>query len=99
MKNAKRLLHQSSLDSEQSGLRNFLQVSLFLIIFLVSNQLMNWKLIILCIRKFPVVEKRWRGACEKEDGDDFKYHMLPNDSELSAAFGDRKKRLVLTCLF
>ncbi|KAH6808817.1 clathrin adaptor complexes medium subunit family protein [Perilla frutescens var. frutescens] len=43
-------------------------------------------------RKFPVVEKRWRVACEKEGGDDFKYHMLPNDSDFGAAFSDRKKR-------
>lgn len=43
-------------------------------------------------RKFPVVEKRWRSACEKEGDDDFKYHSLPNDSELAAAFIDRKKR-------
>ncbi|KAH6769841.1 clathrin adaptor complexes medium subunit family protein [Perilla frutescens var. hirtella] len=43
-------------------------------------------------RKFPVVEKRWRVACEKEGGDDFKYHMLPNESDFGAAFSDRKKR-------
>ncbi|XP_047950591.1 AP-5 complex subunit mu isoform X1 [Salvia hispanica] len=43
-------------------------------------------------RKFPVVEKRWRVACEKESTDDFKYHMLPNDSDFSGAFSDRKKR-------
>ncbi|KAL8515430.1 hypothetical protein ACS0TY_014213 [Phlomoides rotata] len=43
-------------------------------------------------RKFPVVDKRWRAACEKEGDDDFKYHSLPNDSELAAAFIDRKKR-------
>lgn len=40
------------------------------------------------------MEKRWRAACEKEGDDDFKYHSLPNDSELAAAFIDRKKRLV-----
>lgn len=45
-----------------------------------------------------MVEKRWRVACEKEDDDDFKYHMLPNDSAFGAAFADRKKRLVLTLL-
>ncbi|KAL0376536.1 UNVERIFIED_CONTAM: AP-5 complex subunit mu [Sesamum calycinum] len=43
-------------------------------------------------RKFPVVEKRWRAACEKESDDDFKYNLLPYDSELAAAFIDRKKR-------
>ncbi|KAL0388686.1 UNVERIFIED_CONTAM: AP-5 complex subunit mu [Sesamum radiatum] len=43
-------------------------------------------------RKFPVVEKRWRAACEKERDDDFKYNLLPYDSELAAAFIDRKKR-------
>lgn len=45
-----------------------------------------------------MVEKRWRVACEKEGDDDFKYHVLPNDSELAAAFIDRKKRLVQTFL-
>ncbi|PIN15498.1 hypothetical protein CDL12_11852 [Handroanthus impetiginosus] len=43
-------------------------------------------------RKFPVVEKRWRVACEKESDDNFKYNLLPCDSELAAAFIDRKKR-------
>ncbi|KAL0348776.1 UNVERIFIED_CONTAM: AP-5 complex subunit mu [Sesamum angustifolium] len=43
-------------------------------------------------RKFPVVEKRWRAACDKESDDDFKYNLLPYDSELAAAFIDRKKR-------
>ncbi|XP_022842458.1 AP-5 complex subunit mu [Olea europaea var. sylvestris] len=47
-------------------------------------------------RKFPVVEKRWRVACEKEiksSGDDkFKYNIAPYDSEFAAAFVDRKKR-------
>ncbi|KAI3469486.1 hypothetical protein Pfo_026149 [Paulownia fortunei] len=43
-------------------------------------------------RKFPVVEKRWRVACEKETDDNFEYHLLPYDSELAASFIDRKKR-------
>ncbi|KAL2463994.1 AP-5 complex subunit mu [Forsythia ovata] len=47
-------------------------------------------------RKFPVVEKRCRVAYEKEiksSGDDkFKYNVVPYDSELAAAFVDRKKR-------
>ncbi|EYU43857.1 hypothetical protein ABFS82_07G024100 [Erythranthe guttata] len=43
-------------------------------------------------RKFPVVEKRWRVSCEKETDDNLKYYLLPNDSELAAAFIDRKKR-------
>ncbi|KAK6117287.1 hypothetical protein DH2020_048958 [Rehmannia glutinosa] len=43
-------------------------------------------------RKFPVVERRWRVACEKESDDNFKYHLLPYDSELASAFADRKKR-------
>ncbi|KAG6428093.1 hypothetical protein SASPL_112342 [Salvia splendens] len=43
-------------------------------------------------RKFPVVEKRCRVACEKENTDDLKYHMLPNDSDFGGAFSDRKKR-------
>ncbi|KAK4477980.1 hypothetical protein RD792_017245 [Penstemon davidsonii] len=43
-------------------------------------------------RKFPVVEKRWRVACAKENDDNVKYAPLPNESELAAAFTDRKKR-------
>ncbi|KAG6428095.1 hypothetical protein SASPL_112344 [Salvia splendens] len=51
---------------------------------------------ILTIRtlKFPVVEKRCRVACEKENTDDLKYHMLPNDSDFGGAFSDRKKRIL-----
>ncbi|KAL3812740.1 hypothetical protein ACJIZ3_014008 [Penstemon smallii] len=43
-------------------------------------------------RKFPVVEKRWRVECAKENDDNFRYALLPNESELAAAFTDRKKR-------
>ncbi|XP_073308110.1 AP-5 complex subunit mu isoform X1 [Primulina huaijiensis] len=43
-------------------------------------------------RKFPVVERRWLVACEKESDDNFKYKPLPCESELAAAFIDRKKR-------
>ncbi|XP_075477234.1 AP-5 complex subunit mu isoform X2 [Primulina tabacum] len=43
-------------------------------------------------RKFPVVERRWLLACEKESDDNFKYKPLPCESELAAAFIDRKKR-------
>uniref|UniRef100_A0A2P2J6L1 MHD domain-containing protein n=1 Tax=Rhizophora mucronata TaxID=61149 RepID=A0A2P2J6L1_RHIMU len=52
-------------------------------------------------RRFPVVEKQWRTAYkienESHSGDDdaVKYTslpILPNDSELAAAFLDRKKR-------
>ncbi|XP_004296975.1 PREDICTED: AP-5 complex subunit mu [Fragaria vesca subsp. vesca] len=47
-------------------------------------------------RRFPVVEKRWRGACktEKESsgGNDAVFPLLPSDSELAAAFVDRKRR-------
>ncbi|GMI95869.1 hypothetical protein like AT2G20790 [Hibiscus trionum] len=50
-------------------------------------------------RRFPVVEKRWRAACqsENESSEDgaVKYTVfssLPSDSELAAAFSDRKMR-------
>ncbi|GER37452.1 AP-5 complex subunit mu [Striga asiatica] len=43
-------------------------------------------------RKFPVVERRWRVACEKDADENFKYLPLPCDSELAAAFIQRKKR-------
>lgn len=43
-----------------------------------------------------MVEKRWRGACktEKESsgGNDAVFPLLPSDSELAAAFVDRKRR-------
>ncbi|XP_042050512.1 AP-5 complex subunit mu-like [Salvia splendens] len=54
--------------------------------------ILNNQDVVIFSRKFPVVEKRWRVACEKESTDDFKYHMLPNDSDFSGAFSDRKKR-------
>ncbi|XP_073119082.1 AP-5 complex subunit mu isoform X2 [Henckelia pumila] len=47
---------------------------------------------VLFSRKFPVVEKRWFVACQKERDDSFKYKPLPCESELAAAFIDRKKR-------
>ncbi|XP_059632605.1 AP-5 complex subunit mu [Cornus florida] len=50
-------------------------------------------------RRFPVVEGRWRAACKSGNktttDDNFKYTVLPilpTDSELAAAFVDRKKR-------
>ncbi|KAJ6790734.1 AP-5 complex subunit mu [Iris pallida] len=54
-------------------------------------------------RKFPVVEKRWRLACQKEkersvreeeetDLDRSLQSLLPDDDELSSAFADRKSR-------
>ncbi|KAF5738658.1 AP-5 complex subunit mu isoform X2 [Tripterygium wilfordii] len=50
-------------------------------------------------RRFPVVEKRWRTACnsekERSSEDPVKYTFrpfLPTDSELAAAFVDRKRR-------
>ncbi|WMV10363.1 hypothetical protein MTR67_003748 [Solanum verrucosum] len=48
-------------------------------------------------RRFPVVEKRWRAACERDKcckEDDLKYNVapsLPTDSEIADAFVDRKK--------
>ncbi|CAN1854149.1 AP-5 complex subunit mu [Linum perenne] len=45
-------------------------------------------------RRFPVVEKRWKAACKVEE-DPVKCALvpiLPNDSELTAAFGERKRR-------
>ncbi|XP_022722315.1 AP-5 complex subunit mu-like [Durio zibethinus] len=50
-------------------------------------------------RRFPVVEKWWRAACQSEnessDDDPAKYTVfssLPSDSELAAAFSERKRR-------
>lgn len=39
-----------------------------------------------------MVEKRWRVACEKENDNNCNYFSLPAESELAAAFIDRKKR-------
>lgn len=46
-----------------------------------------------------MVEKRWRAACERDKSsiveDDLKYNVvpsLPTDSEIAAAFIDRKQR-------
>ncbi|XP_051127894.1 AP-5 complex subunit mu [Andrographis paniculata] len=54
--------------------------------------ILNNQDVVIFSRKFPVVEKRWRASCQKESDDSFKYNRLPNDSELAAAFTDRKKR-------
>ncbi|XP_028759870.1 AP-5 complex subunit mu [Neltuma alba] len=52
-------------------------------------------------RRFPVVEKHWRSACKSENdkssGDELSssatvYTLLPSDSELAAAFLERKQR-------
>ncbi|KAG1365427.1 AP-5 complex subunit mu [Cocos nucifera] len=50
-------------------------------------------------RRFPVVERRWRLACEKEKEssavEDYRYSaqpLLPTDVELASAFAERKKR-------
>ncbi|XP_008793659.2 AP-5 complex subunit mu isoform X2 [Phoenix dactylifera] len=50
-------------------------------------------------RRFPVVERRWRLACEKEKDscavEDHGYSaqpLLPTDAELASAFAERKKR-------
>ncbi|XP_077218932.1 clathrin adaptor complexes medium subunit family protein [Tasmannia lanceolata] len=50
-------------------------------------------------RRFPVVEKRWRLACDREndrpDGENIGYTVLPSlptDGELASAFAERKKR-------
>ncbi|KAK3025282.1 hypothetical protein RJ639_044084 [Escallonia herrerae] len=42
-------------------------------------------------RRFPVVERRWRASC-KSDVESGTVPLLPTDSELAAAFVDRKKR-------
>ncbi|KAM1380147.1 hypothetical protein ACFX2I_021915 [Malus domestica] len=50
-------------------------------------------------RRFPVVEKRWRGVCKSENEisaegglNSSVFPLLPSDSELAAAFVDRKRR-------
>ncbi|XAR57161.1 hypothetical protein NMG60_11025204 [Bertholletia excelsa] len=55
--------------------------------------------VVLFSRRFPVVERRWRAACKSENesscGDNLQYSvssLLPSDSELAAAFTDRRKR-------
>lgn len=51
-----------------------------------------------------MVEKRWRAACKRDGSfmeDDLKYNVvpsLPTDSEIAAAFVDRKKRFFLLLL-
>ncbi|KDP40069.1 hypothetical protein JCGZ_02067 [Jatropha curcas] len=54
---------------------------------------------VLFSRRFPVVERQWRAACKSENDssneDPVKYSVLPilpNESELAAAFAERKKR-------
>lgn len=44
-----------------------------------------------------MVEKRWRGACKESSTDggglnDTVFPLLPSDSELAAAFVDRRRR-------
>lgn len=53
-----------------------------------------------------MVEKRWRAACQSEnessDDDPVKYTVfssVPSDSELAAAFSERKTRLADLVLF
>ncbi|KAG0466819.1 hypothetical protein HPP92_017803 [Vanilla planifolia] len=50
-------------------------------------------------RRFPVVEKRWRLACQrenesrsKENGGIALHPFLPTDTELASAFAERKRR-------
>ncbi|XP_052190908.1 AP-5 complex subunit mu isoform X2 [Diospyros lotus] len=63
--------------------------------------ILNNQDIVVFSRRFSVVERRWRAACTSEnvsaagDADDVKHDvlpLLPTDSELAAAFSDRKKR-------
>ncbi|XP_072997114.1 AP-5 complex subunit mu-like isoform X1 [Typha latifolia] len=43
-------------------------------------------------RRFAVVEKRWRLACERDNSGGAPQPLLPTDAELAAAFGERKAR-------
>ncbi|XP_072976472.1 AP-5 complex subunit mu [Typha angustifolia] len=43
-------------------------------------------------RRFAVVEKRWRLACERDKSGGAPQPLLPTDAELAAAFGERKAR-------
>ncbi|KAJ3681070.1 hypothetical protein LUZ60_015559 [Juncus effusus] len=43
-------------------------------------------------RRFPVVEKKWRVACERDAEFAASPPTLPTDFELAAAFSDRKRR-------
>lgn len=57
------------------------------------------------VRRFPVVEKRWRAACQRENENlndesvksaaaaDAPSLYLPTDSEIATAFTERKNRL------
>lgn len=119
--NAGWLQYQSSLDPEQSGYRRLLQVpyahssdkfrfaaELFSEFSLVFQNLIYGTFFIYQFhRRFPVVEKRWRALCEKENQntgteDGVKQLVvpyLPTDSEFAAAFIDRKKRCAYLFLF
>ncbi|KAL6971402.1 hypothetical protein U1Q18_031079 [Sarracenia purpurea var. burkii] len=61
--------------------------------------ILNNQDVVVFSRRFPVVERRWRVACKSENDsskdDNLKsavLPLLPTDSELAAAFIDRKKR-------
>ena len=61
---------------------------------------------LLMIRRFPVVERQWRTACKAENENSSNdnlnytvYPLLPTDSELAAAFVERKKRWVYKVYF
>ncbi|KAH7654301.1 AP-5 complex subunit mu-1 protein [Dioscorea alata] len=43
-------------------------------------------------RRFPVVEKRWRVACDRELAGHSLLPSLPSDPELASAFAERKRR-------
>ncbi|XP_027919027.1 AP-5 complex subunit mu isoform X2 [Vigna unguiculata] len=43
-------------------------------------------------RRFPVVEKRWRAACNANNDSDQFFSSLPTNSDLTDAFLDRKHR-------
>ncbi|GFY85189.1 clathrin adaptor complexes medium subunit family protein [Actinidia rufa] len=50
--------------------------------------------VVLFSRRFPVVERRWRAACKRENescADDV-VPVLPTDSELASDFADRRRR-------
>lgn len=64
------------------GIGGFMIMDVFLL-FLLLN------------RRFPVVEKRWRLACERENQKPGGYALrplIPTDSKLAAAFSERKNR-------
>lgn len=66
------------------GIGGFVIMVVFLILLLVN-------------RRFSVVEKRWRLACERENQKPGGYALrplIPTDSELATAFSERKNRFV-----